>query len=181
MCLKKILTGLLLLQVINLIYGQQKSKYYRSDKGQVFYIEHEQYHDWFQALTACARLKMQLLTIETKEKSDDVNSLVLKSFGKNIPLWVGGYAIGPSRQYTWISNGNPFVYTYWNPSQPDWAGNNEYCAQIGWGKEMQWNDHQCLNKFGFICEYSDVKRIENDWFNSNKYSGLAFQINNNRY
>ncbi|XP_013105121.2 lectin subunit alpha-like [Stomoxys calcitrans] len=176
--MKTLICVFLLLQTVNMIHCQDASKLYRSDKNRVYYIEHEQFHDWFQALTACARMKMNLLTLETREKSDDVNSLVLKTFGKSIRLWVGAYAVGPTHQFTWISNGNPFVYSFWNPNQPDFVGKQEFCAHIGWGKEMQWNDHQCSYKCGFVCEYPNKQSELGDLERNRKYSGLSFQINN---
>lgn len=47
-----------------------------------------------------------------------------------------------------------FFIANWANGQPDFAGNQEYCAQIGWTNAMEWNDHVCSQSFGFMCEYS---------------------------
>lgn len=106
---------------------------------------------------------MSLVTIDTKMKSQDITALLTDVFGKRIPLWIGGVINGDNpRHFVWISTGKKFLFTNWGPGQPDFAGNNEYCAQTGWTNNMEWNDHVCSNKFGFMCEYSHYYRCKNE-------------------
>lgn len=82
--------------------------------------------------------------------------LIFKSIflllGKNIVLWVGGYAVGTNRTFTWVATGANFTYTYWYGQNPDFFNSEEYCVQIGY-RDMQWNDNKCTNKYGFVCEF----------------------------
>ncbi|KAM7361029.1 lectin subunit alpha-like [Cochliomyia hominivorax] len=134
-----------------------------SPQKQVFYIESGQKFTWFDALTKCAKMNMSLITIDTKSKSEDVTDLLKNVFGKRTPLWIGGVINGDNpRQFVWSATGRKFTYTNWSNGQPDFAGNNEYCAQTGWTDNMEWNDHVCTLKFGFMCEYSRYHHCQNE-------------------
>ncbi|XP_065357557.1 lectin subunit alpha-like [Calliphora vicina] len=107
---------------------------------------------------------MSLATIDTKEKSDDITSLLKKTLVNVNPLWVGAVANGNDRLYVWISTGNKVTYTNWYEGEPDFYNNNEYCLQTGWSNKIQWNDHECHKQFGLICElnqqYHFIEEIE---------------------
>lgn len=74
--------------------------------------------------------------------------------GKNVQLWVGGYAVGKSRKFTWIATGEEFTYSFWSEKNPDFYQNSEFCVEIG-HENMKWNDNKCSYKYGFICEFRD--------------------------
>ncbi|XP_065357569.1 lectin subunit alpha-like [Calliphora vicina] len=110
---------------------------------------------WYDGLAKCASMNMSLVTIDSKLKSEEITALLNEIFGKKTHLWMGGTVNGDNpRQFVWISTGRKFTYTNWGNAQPDFAGNNEYCAQTGWTNAMEWNDNKCFNKLGFMCEYS---------------------------
>lgn len=95
---------------------------------------------------------MTLVTIDSSSKSDEINFLVKNNFGK-VNLWIGGIMSRfPYRHFIWLSTGKPFSYTYWQGNNPDFFASNEYCAHIGWGSNLEWNDMACTNHHGFICE-----------------------------
>ncbi|XP_046806192.1 lectin subunit alpha-like [Lucilia cuprina] len=125
-----------------------------SDQNNVYYIDSEQKYSWFEALIACIEMDMTLATIDSSTKSYEINTLVRNNFG-NVRLWIGGIMSRyPNRHFIWLATGKPFTYTNWQGNNPDFYGNNEYCAHIGWINDLQWNDIVCTNKQGFICEYS---------------------------
>ncbi|KAM7360208.1 uncharacterized protein ACRADG_004078 [Cochliomyia hominivorax] len=133
-------------------YGQ---KFNTSNR--VYYIETEQKYSWFEALIACIEMDMTLVTIDTAEKSFEINNIVRTNYGK-VLLWIGGVMSRfPNRHFIWLDTGKRFSYTYWQGSNPDFYGSNEYCAHIGWGSNLEWNDIACTNHQGFICEYSEKK------------------------
>ncbi|XP_065368433.1 lectin subunit alpha-like [Calliphora vicina] len=134
-----------------------------SNQNNVYYIESEQKFTWYDGLAKCANMNMSLVTIDTKLKSQEITSLLNDIFGKRIPLWIGGTINGVNpRQFVWISTGKKFTYTNWANGQPDFAGNNEYCAQTGWTNAMEWNDHVCSNQYGFMCEYSRYHQCQEE-------------------
>ncbi|KAM7351014.1 uncharacterized protein ACRADG_003988 isoform 1-T1 [Cochliomyia hominivorax] len=126
-----------------------------------YYIDADQTHTWYDGLSKCLKNNMTLVSIETQAKSDEINTLVNKVYGKNVILWVGGLLIpsGSSRNYIWIATGQIFSYTKWKLNNPDFSLNNEYCIQIGVNANMEWNDNVCDNKYGFICEESQSHKI----------------------
>ncbi|TMW52748.1 hypothetical protein DOY81_002198 [Sarcophaga bullata] len=147
-----------------------REKLYTADKKRFFYIENEYKYDWFESMIKCTRMNMSLLTIDSKSKSDEINKIVKTAFGKNVILWVGGYAVGKNRQFTWIGTGEEFSYTYWNGKNPDFNNNDEYCVQIGWSASMQWNDNKCTSKYGFVCEFREC----DDGNNSRHYNVVVY-------
>lgn len=106
---------------------------------------------------------MNLVTIDTKMKSDEITTLLKNNFDNINPLWIGAVASnGKKRQYVWISNGQAISYSNWYRGEPNFYNNNEYCVQTGWTKHVQWNDGVCSKSYGFICEYNhtiqEIKR-----------------------
>ncbi|KAM7361066.1 lectin subunit alpha-like [Cochliomyia hominivorax] len=170
---------ILFLLIWQQVCGITHEKLYTSDGKKFYYIENDYKYDWFEALTKCARMNMSLLTIDSKSKSENINQIVLKTFGKNVVLWVGGYAVGPNRQYTWVATGEEFTYTLWSGPNPDFYNKEEFCMQIGWSSSMGWNDNNCIKKFGFICEFRpnecneiDDKNLRNQNIIINNYQKI---------
>ncbi|XP_037822321.1 lactose-binding lectin l-2-like [Lucilia sericata] len=127
---------------------------YTSKLNNVYYMDNEQKYTWFDALSKCARMNMSLATIDTKEKSDDITDLMKATFSNPNPLWIGGAATGSDHHYVWISNGEKFDFTNWNPGEPSYYSESELCLLTGWNAELRWNDHQCHKTFGMLCELS---------------------------
>ncbi|XP_037822314.1 lectin subunit alpha-like [Lucilia sericata] len=154
---------ILLICLTKLYYINCNENVFISGLKNVYYIESEQKFTFYDALAKCASMNMSLVTIDTKLKSQDITALLTDIFGKRIPLWIGGVVNGNNpRQFVWLATGKKFTYTNWGPSQPDFAGNNEYCAQTGWTNAMEWNDHVCSNQYGFMCEYSRYHRCQEE-------------------
>lgn len=99
---------------------------------------------------------MTLVTINTEQKSNEINQLVKKIFNTNKDLWVGGIMSRyPQNRYIWLSTGKTFNYTNWDSSNPNFYESKQYCIQIGLNNQMQWNDYPCYEKLGFICEFNE--------------------------
>ncbi|XP_065356067.1 lectin subunit alpha-like [Calliphora vicina] len=146
----------LLISHINVSYST--GKIYTTDENQQYYINEDQQYTWFDALGECLKLNMTLVAIETSTKSQEINTLVTETFGKTVVLWVGGIMTRNEhkRNYNWITTGQLFNYTFWKgTNNPDFTNDNEYCIEIGWGVNMEWNDDYCGRKYGFICEHND--------------------------
>lgn len=114
-------------------------------------------YSWTEALISCMEMDMTLVSIESYTKSNEINSLVRSKFG-NVKLWIGGIMSRyPSRHFIWLNTGKRFSYTNWHGNNPDFFANNEYCAHIGWGRNLEWNDLACTDKLGYICEPNQKK------------------------
>lgn len=105
---------------------------------------------------------MTLASLETFEKTYEINQLVLKEFGKPKFLWIGGIGTHypEKNKFLWIRNGLPFTYTFWHDKEPNFRNSLQYCILIGWGRDMKWSDYRCDIKYGFICEESPQLEME---------------------
>ena len=109
---------------------------------------------WYNALARCGSMNMSLVTIDSKNKLDDITALVNTSFSQGAHLWLGGCvnAIDPL-EYVWVATGKKFEFNNWAPNQPDFSNSSEYCAHMR-ASTMLWNDILCTYQMGFMCEYS---------------------------
>lgn len=95
-------------------------------------------------------MNMFLISIETREKSKQINELVMKNVVRNF-VWIGGYALPNSDplKFLWVRSGKILNYTHWESYNPR-MGNGD-CIQSGFS-DMIWFNYNCENKVGFICE-----------------------------
>lgn len=93
---------------------------------------------------------MSLISIETREKFEQINKLVKKNVGMNF-LWIGGYALPNSDplKFLWVRSGQILNYAYWESGNPR-TGYGD-CIQSGFSN-MAWFNYHCRDKVGFICE-----------------------------
>ncbi|XP_037807838.1 lectin subunit alpha-like [Lucilia sericata] len=154
------LIALLFICKIKGIYSY--GKIYTTSDNKQYYIDAEQEYTWFDGLSRCLKMNMNLVSIETEQKSEKINQLVMETFGRNIKLWVGGVMTHyhDGRQYIWTHTGQPFTYSFWSGANPDFETNSEYCVQIGWGYNMEWNDKSCDSRLGYICELPQQENAE---------------------
>ncbi|XP_065368984.1 ladderlectin-like [Calliphora vicina] len=134
---------------------------YTSNRNNIYYMDNELKYTWFNALAKCNSMNMSLVTIDTKEKSDEITDLMKNTFAKVNPLWIGGVAIGSDHHYVWISTGRKFTFTNWAAGEPSYSSETELCLLNGWSDKMLWNDHQCHKNYGVMCEYGkDYNRVQ---------------------
>lgn len=107
-------------------------------------------------------MDMTLVTIDSKDKSDEITDLLRKTFTNINPAWTGGVAIGDDRHFVWVSDAANAQFTNWSPGEPSFSDNNEYCLLTGWKSNLQWNDANCHSKFGIICEYSQHYHVQKE-------------------
>lgn len=55
-------------------------------------------------------------------------------------------------RFVWPLTGKSFDFANWNVGNPDNYNDKEHCAHIWERTDYEWNDTQCVNKMGFICE-----------------------------
>ncbi|XP_037823413.1 lectin subunit alpha-like [Lucilia sericata] len=135
---------------------------YTSFTNKNYYIDFDQKFNWFDANYACTQMNMNLLEIKSESKSHEIN-MVLKNVEKqtNIGnLWIGGiWTLYPSRNLVWLYTGEKFSYTNWIDYNPDFNRNDEFCVELIKRENWKWNDIDCTNRLGFVCEYSKEMEI----------------------
>ena len=93
---------------------------------------------------------MDLLSIRSIEEAKNIKRL-------NMPkiFWSGGNNLENPAIWTWSGkskNNNRFVYTNWEPSQPN-NPRGDHCVAIY--NYFTWNDYDCVNALMFMCENTD--------------------------
>ncbi|KAM7352595.1 lectin subunit alpha-like [Cochliomyia hominivorax] len=126
-------------------------KLYTTRNNKTYYVEDKYAFTWYDAHLECSTRDMALVTIDSKEKYDDINELLIGGTFKDKPphLWVG--AIGINRKFAWILTGKPIIPSLWCNICPNNHPNNENCVQF-WGFEHGLNDVSCDWKIGYVCE-----------------------------
>lgn len=68
-------------------------------------------------------------------------------------LWIGASDTSKEGYWIWDNGGRPMYpgFANWAPRQPDDGSTDEDCHQY-MNASFAWNDDQCENQFGGICE-----------------------------
>ncbi|KAG5865469.1 hypothetical protein JTB14_023584 [Gonioctena quinquepunctata] len=94
---------------------------------------------------------MQLVSIQTKVKNDEINSLIQKS-GVIEPFWTSGNRIADGKTWVWLNN-EKIEYFNWNQGEPNNFENIEYAIEVfKAGADTKWNDTPLDFKNRYICE-----------------------------
>ncbi|XP_013101617.2 lectin subunit alpha [Stomoxys calcitrans] len=135
-----------------------------STDGRQYLIEGDQNYNWFKAFHECARRKLQLVEIDSKEKNQALIEVLKPLFGDSHNLWIGAndeYNRDKDfkRPFYWSSSGQPMTFSHWSSNNPDNDQQDEHCVHMWKSKpDYQWNDHHCdTPRFGFVCEEHHLK------------------------
>ncbi|XP_030748031.1 C-type lectin 37Db-like [Sitophilus oryzae] len=159
-----ILTVLLVFLCKNDVYGvprkfAQSEMSYSADgrSNKTYYLSPDK-GNFFLAFLNCLSAGMELATIESKEESATVKTLLLSTNitdGWKNGYWLSGTALAHNEtsEYHWFSTGHKIIYFDWAPHQPDNTNGIERCIEIGLRNEtIGWNDQNCMLSLGYICQ-----------------------------
>ncbi|XP_050304084.1 low affinity immunoglobulin epsilon Fc receptor-like isoform X6 [Anthonomus grandis grandis] len=115
---------------------------------------------WFQAFAFCTERNMSLITIHSKEETDDIGHEFWSDRHESISdYWTAGTRLGAKTisDFVWFSDGTPFLYTNWFSDQPNNRDGTEDCvclSNAGTSNKRiyKWHDYNCKRKKAFICE-----------------------------
>ncbi|KNC22278.1 hypothetical protein FF38_10414 [Lucilia cuprina] len=104
-------------------------------------------------------MNMNLLEIKSTAKSHEIIMVLRNASKENV--WIGGtWTLYPSRNLVWLHTGEKFSYTNWIDYNPDFSRHNEFCVELVKSQDYKWNDIDCTNRRGFVCEYKEVMEIQ---------------------
>ncbi|XP_055612422.1 clotting factor G beta subunit-like [Uranotaenia lowii] len=122
-----------------------------------YFVHNNREVNFHTAWRLCQSYGHRLATITSEEDSQLIEQAIAKSNNQKGPWFIGGTDLGSEGHFIWISTNKPVGYLsgYFNysPGQPDNAGGNENCLEIGrWGGVV-WNDVPCDWNQRYICEF----------------------------
>ena len=85
----------------------------------------------------------------------------------NAPIWIGLNDLRSDRDFRW-SDGTTPTYWNWGFLEPNNKFKKEHCVNIIGQGQMKWNDNDCIQRFGSICE----RKEGNAFKYYKKYSSL---------
>uniref|UniRef100_A0A914UV42 C-type lectin domain-containing protein n=1 Tax=Plectus sambesii TaxID=2011161 RepID=A0A914UV42_9BILA len=105
---------------------------------------------WFNALMNCQNIAAQgtLATISNAFEQSQLNSIVYEHQAPCPDTWIGANDINQLGNFQW-SDGQPLVYTNWEPGQPDL---NNRCTAAQLQTNGQWITEPCGVDNCFVCQ-----------------------------
>lgn len=104
---------------------------------------------WPQAQTNCRSKGYDLATFNDEAEN---NWIVDRAYERFAGKWWMGYTDQVTEgKFVWSSGLNP-GYSNWHADEPNDAGGNEDCTQIGRFGDYTWNDEPCSTAFRYLCE-----------------------------
>ncbi|XP_052861644.1 chymotrypsin-C-like [Anopheles cruzii] len=129
----------------------------QSELPKRYIVQNSRNVTFLEAWRLCQGVGHRLATITSKDDSRLIGEAIKASSNPNGPWWIGGTDLGSEGTFVWISTNQPVGYGTgyldYSAAQPDNAGGNENCLEIGrWGGVV-WNDIPCDWKLRYICEH----------------------------
>lgn len=107
---------------------------------------------WFNARDICLAMDTDLLTVEDFTTSTAAAAI---AFSFEVSVWTGMSDYADEGHWTW-ADGSAVTYTRWNSGEPNNAGNNEDCMEIGLFSSGDWNDNACSMQQPFMCTHNGL-------------------------
>ena len=67
-------------------------------------------------------------------------------------LWIGANDLSKEGKWTWISDHSALAYSYWRTGELNNSRGVEDCGQLYKQESGTWNDAECSQRHGYICE-----------------------------
>ncbi|XP_058615707.1 galactose-specific lectin nattectin-like [Onychostoma macrolepis] len=124
--------------------GVKKCPYGWTNFGVRCYKFFSQTVNWVTAERNCLSLDANLASVHSKIEQDFLLSLLPSPSTR---CWFGTHDGNHKGQWLW-TDGTPYDYTNWGPSQP--SGGTENCGEFNFNPNL-WNDQTCANTQAYVC------------------------------
>ncbi len=114
---------------------------------------------WEESVNACRTglgRRPDLASVANEDEMTLIKTQLKGSFGG---VWIGLFREEEGGEFQWI-DGSAHTYNYWAPYEPDTL--DELCVEA-WSQSItgQWNDANCEEKRGFVCQTYKESGAEN--------------------
>ncbi len=102
---------------------------------------------WDGADQACKALgaTATLAVVQNQAEND-----ILRSMIGSAQVWLGGNDKAVEGTFAWV-DGTPWAFSNWAPGEPN-NNDNEDCAVLLGNNGGKWNDRDCPDPLGYLCE-----------------------------
>ncbi|MFT5584635.1 MAG: hypothetical protein ACI9VR_002220 [Cognaticolwellia sp.] len=107
---------------------------------------------WFNARDSCIAMDTDLLTVDGFN-TNRAAAAIAEAF--EVDLWTGLSDYASEGNWTW-ADGSAVSYTNWASGEPNNAGNDEDCMEVGYYATGRWNDNRCSSQHPFMCTYNGL-------------------------
>ena len=105
---------------------------------------------WHDAKKECERRHSHLVTIDNSAENGWLGSEVLITGITDYTLWIGVNDLIKEGKWTWISDHSTIGYSNWKRGEPN--SGDEHCGEIYKKNSFTWNNAECYQLHGYICE-----------------------------
>ncbi|KAJ8919406.1 hypothetical protein NQ315_016499 [Exocentrus adspersus] len=113
--------------------------------------------NFLQANLFCKLMDMHLITIQSKEENDEVNT-ILQNNNVTGDYWSSATRMFDGNTWIWMSTAKSLQYKNWGPGQPN--NKNDHCILLTKANgDLIWNDRNCNCRFFFLCEKSEDETV----------------------
>ncbi|XP_018570485.1 perlucin-like [Anoplophora glabripennis] len=120
-------------------------------KEKVYFIGKHFRVNFLQAHLFCKIMHMNLMTIQSKEETDEIKTILQKN-GITGDFWTSATRMFDGKTWIWMSTAKPVQYTNWSPGHPN--NQNDHCILAIRTRTglIYWNNRNCNCRSFFICE-----------------------------
>jgi hypothetical protein len=133
---------------------------------------------WSQAQATCRARGLHLATIYSEPLSTSLNNQIKAAAGSVSSYWIGGTDSGKAEgKFRW-ADGYAWAYSRWADGEPNDAGSNEDCVQVG-TRDALWNDNKCGAELEFVCSGECRAQVAREpWvnFGANLFTGRFMNL-----
>ncbi|XP_052059640.1 perlucin-like protein [Mytilus californianus] len=106
---------------------------------------------WHEAEVKCRNLGGYLAQVTDSAENSWIVSMITSKKVNQQNYWIGATDFKEG-DWKWVNDLSKVHFTSWDSGQPDNHQGKEDCAHFGHTHKYKWNDHECSNIFGYICE-----------------------------
>ncbi|XP_077985570.1 EGF-like repeat and discoidin I-like domain-containing protein 3 [Glandiceps talaboti] len=115
-----------------------------------YYVSQYQGYTYHEASSLCEYSGGHLVAIDNAEENMFLKEFVCDTY----PLWIGLTDLARENHFEW-DNGQETTYRNWNSGEPDNDRQSEHCVHLSTNVAGKWNDAECSENIGYICEKGD--------------------------